>query len=100
MEAMEEESTTQEETELVVYAGESAKSEESFEEKVQIEEQETMDRTVFVIEPSKEAEEDETVETAFKYFKLELKKMEQQKREYCIDKMMMAFLNAKSSYPN
>lgn len=42
--------------------------------------------------------QDETVETAFKYFKLELKKMDQNKREYCIDKMMMAFVNAKSSY--
>lgn len=61
-----------------------------------------MDSSIYLIEPEqndKESSEDETVEAAFTYFKLELRKMDQKKREYCVDKMMMAFLNAKVSYP-
>lgn len=63
--------------------------------------QESMNTSICVIDldqPERDDFQDETVETAFKYFKLELRKMDQAKREYCIDKMMMAFVNAKSSY--
>lgn len=62
---------------------------------------EPMDRSIYVIEQeeSEKDSEDETIEAAFKYFKVELRKMEQKKREYILDKMMMAFLNAKLSYP-
>lgn len=56
----------------------------------------TENGSVDLIDPG---DENETVETAFKYFRLELRKMDQAKREYCIDKMMMAFLNAKTLYP-
>lgn len=59
---------------------------------------------IYLMEPSDESEdsgtEDETVETALKYFKLELNKMDHKKREYMLDKIMIAFLNAKASYPN
>ncbi|XP_063705755.1 uncharacterized protein LOC134834882 [Culicoides brevitarsis] len=63
----------------------------------------TQNRTVFLMTPEeaqKELDQDEAVEAAFKYFTLELRKMDQMKREYCIDKMMMAFINAKSTYPH
>lgn len=64
---------------------------------------ENHENEVYLIEQQpieqEEDPEEQAIDVAFKYFKVELNKMDYKKREYCIDKMMLAFVNAKTSYP-